>query len=142
MGGVPPNLEPKQDIIVLPRTTDEACVASYYAASDIYALPSLEDNLPNTIGESLCCGTPVAAFPTGGIVEMVEPGLNGYLSDQPNIVSLTTAIRKVLALRSEARESISTSAHEMYSPVRIASLHMRLFADAISSSTADAQSSN
>lgn len=142
MGGVPPKLEPRRDIIILPRTTDEVRVASYYAASDIYALPSLEDNLPNTIGESLCCGTPVAAFPTGGIVEMVEPGLNGYLSDQSSIVSLTTAIRNVLALRFEARENISASAHEMYSPARIASLHMRLFADVISSPTADAQSSN
>lgn len=142
MGGVPPNLEPRRDIIVLPRTTNEARVASYYSASDVYALPSLEDNLPNTISESLCCGTPVAAFPTGGIVEMVETGINGYLSDQTSTVSLTTAIRKVLALRFDTRENVSSSAHQTYSPVRIASLHMLFFADVISGPTTDAQSRN
>jgi glycosyltransferase involved in cell wall biosynthesis len=133
MGGLPPDLEPSQDVVALPQTTDEARVASYYAASDIYALPSLQDNLPNTVSESLCCGTPVAAFPTGGIVEMIEPGINGDLSQTLNAASFADTIRQVCNSRLETTDSISKAAHEMYSPSRIASLHLNFFANALRS---------
>jgi len=133
MGGVPPALESSRDIVILPPTTDEARVASYFAAADVYALPSSQDNLPNTISESLSCGTPVVAFPTGGIVEMVEPGINGYLSDQSNAASLTDAICQIWTSGLKPRENISNAAHAMYSPRRTAALHMRFFADTLSS---------
>jgi glycosyltransferase involved in cell wall biosynthesis len=128
MGGIPPSLELNQDIILLPRTTDERRVAGYYAASDVYALPSLEDNLPNTISESLNCGTPVAAFPTGGIVEMVQPGINGYLANQLSGEALVDAIRKVWTSSLDSRERISATAHAMYSPRRVAHDHLECFA--------------
>lgn len=130
MGGLPPSLELAQDIITLPRTTDEARVASYYTASDVYALPSLEDNLPNTISESLSCGTPVAAFPTGGIVEMVQSGVNGYLTKQVSGDALVEAVRVVLTSSLESRERISSMAHAVYSPSRIARDHLKLFTKA------------
>jgi glycosyltransferase involved in cell wall biosynthesis len=130
MGGLPPALDLTQDIIPLPRTTDEARVASYYAASDVYALPSLEDNLPNTIGESLSCGTPVAAFPTGGIVEMVQSGINGYLAQQVSGDALVEAIREVWTSSLDSRERISSTAHGVYSPIRVAGDHLKLFTKA------------
>jgi len=30
-----------------------------YSAANVFLIPSREDNLPNTMLESLCCGTPV-----------------------------------------------------------------------------------
>jgi glycosyltransferase involved in cell wall biosynthesis len=131
MGGLPPSLELAQDIITLPRTTDEARVASYYAASDVYALPSLEDNLPNTISESLSCGTPVAAFPTGGIVEMVQDGINGYLTKHVSGDALVEAIREVWTSFLESRETISSMAHGVYSPSPVARDHLKLFTKAV-----------
>jgi glycosyltransferase involved in cell wall biosynthesis len=127
MGGVPPSLDIGDDTIVLPRTTDEARVASYYAASDVYALPSLEDNLPNTVSEALCCGTPVTAFPTGGIVEMLQPEINGYLAKQHSGDALVDAILKVWTSTIESRERISSMAHAMYSTSRVARDHLELF---------------
>jgi len=56
-------------------------IAGAYSAADLFVLPSLEDNLPNTIMESLACGTPVLAFKTGGIPEMIEHKKTGYLAD-------------------------------------------------------------
>jgi glycosyltransferase involved in cell wall biosynthesis len=127
MGGVPPSLEIREDMTVLSRTTDEARVASYYAASDVYALPSLEDNLPNTVSESLSCGTPVAAFPTGGIVEMVQNGTNGALSSDNKALSFQDAIQRATSALSWSRETIAQDANNTYSRSLIAKAHLVLF---------------
>ena len=131
MGGMPPNLEPWQDVVILPKTTDEARVASYYAASDIYALPSLEDNLPNTVSESLCCGTPVIAFPTGGIVEMIEPGRNGMLTSEHTASSIAAAVMDSAFSDLLVRECISRDAHLAYSPSYAAAAYSQFFHQAI-----------
>ena len=46
--------------------SDEKAIALLYQACDLFVLPSLEDNLPNTVIESMSCGVPVVAFRTGG----------------------------------------------------------------------------
>ena len=64
----------------LGRFQDEISLAIVYAAVDVFVAPSLEDNLPNTVLESLSCGTPVVAFDIGGIPDMVSHKRNGYLA--------------------------------------------------------------
>jgi glycosyltransferase involved in cell wall biosynthesis len=51
-----------------------------YSAVDIMLHPAPVDNLPNVIIESLACGTPVVAYPVGGVPEMILPGQTGWLS--------------------------------------------------------------
>jgi glycosyltransferase involved in cell wall biosynthesis len=63
-----------------------------YAGADLFILPSLEDNLPNTILEALSCGTPVVAFATGGIPEVVKDGENGRLAPVGDSQALARAI--------------------------------------------------
>ena len=60
---------------------DDEKLALCYAAADAFLIPSLEDNLPYTVMESLSCGTPVIAFTTGGIPDMVKHEHNGYLAE-------------------------------------------------------------
>lgn len=71
-------------------------IAEAYGLSDLFVLPSLEDNLPNTIMESLACGTPVLAFDTGGIPEMVEHKQNGYLAKYKSAESLKNGLEFIL----------------------------------------------
>lgn len=51
-----------------------------YNAADLLVAPSLQENYSNTVLESLSCGTPAVVFDVGGMGELVETGMNGYLS--------------------------------------------------------------
>jgi len=70
----------------------ETAMCNYYSAADMFVSPSLDDNLPNTVMESLSCGTPVLAFNTGGIPDMVEHKKNGYLSNYKSVDDLMNGI--------------------------------------------------
>ncbi len=56
-------------------------VVNCYNAADFFVIPSIEDNLPNTVIESLACGTPVIGFNIGGIPDMIENNKSGLLSE-------------------------------------------------------------
>ena len=60
--------------------SDEKKIASVYNSVDMFVLPSLEDNLPNTIMEAMACGVPCVGFNTGGIPEMIDHLHNGYVA--------------------------------------------------------------
>lgn len=74
---------------------DETKVLAYSAA-DALVHPAREDNLPNTIAESLACGTPVAGFAVGGVAEMLEEGA-GATARECTPQALAEAIGTVLA---------------------------------------------
>ena len=67
-----------------------------YASADIFILPSLEDNLPNTILEAMSCGTPVVAFDAGGIPEMVESGVTGQIVPLGDSVKMGQALLSLI----------------------------------------------
>lgn len=63
----------------LGKINSEIDLAKAYSAADIFIAPSIEDNLPNTVLESMSCGTPVAAFKIGGMSDMIDHKQNGLL---------------------------------------------------------------
>ena len=75
---------------------DEGRMAASYAGADLFLLPSVEDNLPNTVIESLAAGTPVIAFAAGGVPEMIQDGKTGRLVRAGDAASLANAIEDVL----------------------------------------------
>jgi len=76
--------------------TEDEIVAAYNSA-DVFVAPSLEDNLPNTIMESMACGTPVVAFGIGGISDMVDNGKNGILTKLKSVEELAGGILKIIS---------------------------------------------
>lgn len=60
---------------------DPRRIAQIYAASNVFILPSLSENLPNTIMEAMACGIPSVAFNVGGIPEMIDHLKNGYVAE-------------------------------------------------------------
>lgn len=75
---------------------DVLSLRALYSAADAFVLPSRQDNLPNTGLEAHACGTPVVAFNTGGIPDIVDDRVTGALADPFNPASLAEAIRWVL----------------------------------------------
>jgi glycosyltransferase involved in cell wall biosynthesis len=71
-------------------------MAEFYALADAFVIPSLEDNLPNTVMESLSCGTPVVGFNTGGIPEMVGKDDGGFIVPQRDARGLAEALSKLM----------------------------------------------
>ena len=67
-----------------------------YSAADLFVIPSLQDNLPNTVLESMACGTPVVGFDVGGIPDMVRPGRTGQLVPVGDSVALGQAMTLLL----------------------------------------------
>lgn len=83
-----------------------------YSFSDLFVIPSRQDNLPSTVMESMACGTPAVGFDVGGIPEMVRPGATGWLAEKGNIRALRDAIEAALADDSK-RERFSTRCREV-----------------------------
>lgn len=95
--------------------SDELSMAIAYNASDISVIPSLEDNMPNAVIESLACGCPVVAFPTGGIPELVKTGKTGILCDFASAEELAEAIKRALDLdfnKEELRKELELRLNE------------------------------
>lgn len=87
-------------------------LSSYYSSADVFVAPSLEENLANTVLESMSCGTPVVAFKVGGMTDIIDHKINGYLAEPYNIDDLARGIEWILKhenkkmLRLEARKKI------------------------------------
>lgn len=56
-------------------------LAAAYASSDVFVMPSRTETLGLVILEAMCSGLPVVAARAGGIPEMIEEGVSGYLFD-------------------------------------------------------------
>ena len=60
--------------------SDQKMMACIYNMADMLVFPTIEDNLPGMIMESLACATPVVTFDTGGVGDMVVHKVNGYIA--------------------------------------------------------------
>jgi glycosyltransferase involved in cell wall biosynthesis len=104
-------------------------LAKCYSAADVFITPSLEDNLPNTVMEALACATPVVAFNTGGIPDMVKHLENGYIAEYQNAEDMATGIEWLYQdenapeIQKEARRSILMH----FSEAVIAEKHLNLY---------------
>jgi glycosyltransferase involved in cell wall biosynthesis len=86
----------------LPLIRSRLELVELYTAADVFVQPSLEDNLPNMVMESLACGTPVAAFHTGGLPDLIDHKVNGYLAELRSADDLAAGIYWLLGAGSAA----------------------------------------
>jgi glycosyltransferase involved in cell wall biosynthesis len=76
---------------------DERRIVEIYQAVDVFVLPSLSENLPNTIMEAMACGVPCVGFKVGGIPEEIDHKRNGYVAEYRDSDDLARGIRWILS---------------------------------------------
>ncbi len=103
VGSGDPNLPSGFAVRNLGPVSDDAMLARIYSAADVFVIPSLQDNLPNTVLEAMACGTPVVGFRTGGISDMVRPRETGMLAKPGDARSLRDAIEHTFTDESARR---------------------------------------
>ena len=75
---------------------NEHQLVDIYNAVDLFVTPALEENLPNTIIESMSCGTPCVGFNVGGIPEMIDHLHNGYVAQYKSAEDFANGIYWIL----------------------------------------------
>ena len=113
---------------------DDISLALAYSAADVFVLPSVQENLPNTILEAIACGLPCVAFNIGGIPDIIKHQQNGFLAKPYSCENLAEGISWVLHdkniyhfLSTKAREI----AEERFTLSRQANCYKSLFQEII-----------
>lgn len=99
--------------------SDDLSLALVYSAADVFVAPSVQENLANTIMESLACGTPCVAFNIGGMPDMIEHEKNGYLATPLKIDSLAHGIAWMLEDQSRLLNLSENSREEVLKNFRL-----------------------
>ncbi len=81
-------------------------VADFLNVADVFVLSSLWEGFPNVILEAMACGLPVVATNVGGVEEIIEDNVSGFLVEPKNPSALAKKIEFVLNLNSGKRKEI------------------------------------
>lgn len=117
----------------LGRITDDAHLAQLYSCADVMVVPSRQESFGQTGSESHACGTPVVAFRSTGLADVVSHRVTGYLAEHLDTADLATGIEWVLslanktALCAEARKR----ALRLWSPSVVAAQYLSVYERAI-----------
>jgi glycosyltransferase involved in cell wall biosynthesis len=99
----------------LGRLSDDISLALVYGAVDLFVAPSIKESFGNMVMEAMACGTPCVAYKVGGVPDIIDHELNGYLATLHDIDSLASGINWVLEdisrwqiLSSQARRKVES----------------------------------
>ena len=108
---------------------DENRIVSVYQAADVFVLPSLSENLPNTIMEAMACGVPCVGFRVGGIPEEIDHRENGYVADYRDAADLARGLYYVLeeADYAQLQHNCQQKITHNYSQQRVARRYIELY---------------
>ena len=69
-------------------------MALYYAAADVFIIPTLEDNWSLVVPEAMACGLPILCSRYNGCwPELVKEGVNGWVFDPFDINDMLRVFR-------------------------------------------------
>lgn len=88
-----------------------ADLPAYYALMDVFIHPSLRDGMPNAVLEAMACGKAVIATAVGGMMDVIQDGVDGLLISAQETGRLGAVIVEALD-QPEKREQLGRSARE------------------------------
>lgn len=113
--------------------SDEKRLVDIYNSANVFVLPSLEDNLPNTIMESMACGVPCVGFRVGGIPEMIDHKINGYVAEFKDASDFAAGLFWVLheADHDELRRNAVQKVQSKYSQTYVSQRYIEVYNQAL-----------
>ena len=103
---------------------------AYYSLMDVFVHPSLRDGMPNAVLEAMACGKAVIATPIGGVLDVLEDGVNGRFTPVNDAEALAQGIKALLKdeqqrkqLGEQARKTIQTA----FTPQRELEANLRIY---------------
>jgi len=132
VGGNSPTLNGHFNHIHLGFVDSSHLMSAIYSSADVFVIPSLQEAFGQTALEAMACGTPVAGFAVGGIVDTVRHGETGYLAAEEDVKGLCEGISRLLNDTGESR-IMGRNARRMveneYNLQRMSDRHIRLYQD-------------
>jgi glycosyltransferase involved in cell wall biosynthesis len=115
VGSVPKTMqEDKVDVVTdLDKRLEESKYATLFRDADFMILPTNADCTPVVIAESFAFGVPVLAANTGGISQMINDGLNGFLINERSASAYATPITTMLSNIGQ-RQQMAAACRESY----------------------------
>lgn len=114
--------------------SNQTILAMLYSAADVFLMLTMEDNLPNTAIESICCGTPVVAFDIGGLSDIVDHKVNGWLAKPFSFDEIVQGIIYSHNIDDNSRICFSKEAQLKFGDFTQASNYTELYKSLMSSS--------
>lgn len=112
---------------------DDRRLAQIYGAADLFVIPSLEDNYPNTIVESLACGTPAVGYAAGGIGDLIDGKTTGVtakpVGDVPALAEAIIAGIENFTGNDRVREACRNAVAQSHHADTIAAQMIGLYAE-------------
>ena len=105
-----------------------------YQRASVVAMPSREEGLGLVAVEAQLCGTPVVAYASGGLLDVVRPEAGGTLVPTGDIDALATALASLLNDPARAQMYGDAARAEMrgrFSPESVATGYLALYRDAV-----------
>jgi glycosyltransferase involved in cell wall biosynthesis len=108
-----PRLPGSLPALHLGSVANDRLLSVVYSAADLFVIPSLQEAFGQTALEAMACGTPVVGFDTGGIPDIVRPGVTGALARCGDAGSLREAIQAMLQDREEWARTAERCRHHV-----------------------------
>lgn len=109
---------------------DDKLLSLVYSAADTFVCPSKQETFGQTVLEAMACGTSCVAFGTGGLLDLVENGVTGYLAEPQDTDDLARGIAWVLEDDGRQRrlsEASRDKVEKHFSSVQVAHRYAELY---------------
>ncbi len=80
----------------IPYQEDPAALADFYRAADIFLMPSRCETFGMVAAEAMACGTPVIAFASGGLIDVLGEDEGGILVPSGDVSAMARALQHLL----------------------------------------------
>lgn len=110
---------------------EKSNIGDYLFLSDAMVLSSKYEGLPIVVLEAMSAGKAVITTPAGGVVDVIEDGVNGYMAEGFDKISFLKAIKKFLLNPLIDRNKIKSIFDKKYSIKHTAKEYMKIYKELV-----------